>query len=147
MSLVNNKKAGFNYELLEKFEAGVELLGFEVKSVKAGHGSLEGSYVIVRGGEAFLVEAEIPAFQKANAPENFDPRRPRKLLLTKKEIKEITEKTEAQGISAPALSFFEKGKKVKLVFALAKGKKKFDKRENIKKRETDIEMRRLHKRS
>ncbi len=146
MSLIQNKKARLNYEILETLTGGVELFGFEVKSVKAGTGSLEGAHVVVRGGEAFLVEAEIPAFQKANAPENFDPRRPRKLLFTKKEIALLGAETEKKGISGIPLTFFLKGRKIKVDIALARGKKKFDKRETIKKKDTEREMQREMKR-
>lgn len=145
MNLAKNKKATFNFEIEEKLDAGIELLGTEVKTIKEGHGSLEGSYVTVRGGEAFLINAEIYAFQKSNAPVDFDPKRARKLLLTKKEIAYIAVETEKKSISAIPLHFFIKGKKVKLSIALAKGKKKFDKRDSIKKRETDREIRRLNK--
>lgn len=146
MSLVRNKKATFNYEILEKFEAGVELLGTEVKTIREGHGSLEGAYVVVRGGEAFLIGAEIYPFQKANALPDFDPRRSRKILLTKKEIALIQTETEKKGVSAIAVSFFMKGKKIKLELALARGKKKFDKRETIKKKDSEREIRREMKR-
>src|SRR3990167_5981923 len=84
-----NRKARFNYEILEKYETGIELLGTEVKSVRGGQMSLEGAFVIIRGGEAFLINANIPPFQPKNAPKNYDPLRNRKLLLTKKEIAEL----------------------------------------------------------
>ncbi|HYC34561.1 MAG TPA: SsrA-binding protein SmpB [Candidatus Paceibacterota bacterium] len=145
--MIENKKALFNYEVLEKLDAGVELLGTEVKTLRGDHGSLEGAYVTVRGGEAYLVNSEIFPFQKANAPLDFDPRRPRKLLLTKKEIALIATETETKGISAIPLKFFAKGKKIKLTIALARGKKKFDKRETIKKRESKREIDREMKRN
>ena len=85
MALIHNKKAGFNYEFLEKHEAGIKLLGFEVKALKNGQGSLEGAYVIVRGEEAFVVGMQIPPYQPANTPKNYDPMRPRKLLLAKRD--------------------------------------------------------------
>lgn len=146
MSLAQNKKATLNYEILEKFEAGVEFLGTEVKTIKSGHGSLEGAYVVIKSNEAYLVGSEIFAFQKANAPESFNPKRERKILLTKKEILIIKQDTEKKGVSAIALSFFLKGKKIKLEFALARGKKKFDKRETIKKRDSKREIDREIKR-
>lgn len=146
MVLAQNKKATFNYEIIEKLEAGLELFGFEVKTIREGHGSLDGAYISVKGGEAFLMSAEIFAFQKANAPESFDPRRARKLLLTKKEIAYVATETEKKGVSAIPLKFFIKNRKVKVEIALARGKKKFDKRETIKKRESEREMRRDMKR-
>ena len=84
--LIHNRKASFNYEFLEKLEAGIELLGHEVKTLREKKGSLEGAYIIVRGDEAYLVGAYIPPFQPKNTPEGYDPYQNRKLLLTKKEI-------------------------------------------------------------
>ena len=88
-TFVHNKKAHFDYEFLQKFEAGIELLGHEVKSVKNSHGSLDGARILVRGGEAFLVGATIPLYQPNNAVSAYQTDRTRKLLLTKKEIAEI----------------------------------------------------------
>src|ERR1035437_5418018 len=84
-----NRKARFNYEFLEKYETGIELLGTEVKSVRGGQMSLEGAFVIIRGGEAFLINANIPPYQSANASKDYDSLRNRKLLLTKEEIAEL----------------------------------------------------------
>ena len=81
-----NRKARFDYEVLEKYEAGIELLGSEVKSVRGGQMSLDGSFVIIRGGEAYIINANVPPYQPKNAPKDYDPVRNRKLLLTKKEI-------------------------------------------------------------
>jgi len=86
MSLVRNKKASFNYEIIEKLEAGIELFGHEVKSIKNGGASLLGAYVLVRGGEVFLTGANVSPYQVANIDKSYDPTRARKLLLTKKEI-------------------------------------------------------------
>ncbi len=141
-SLVENRKATFNYEILEKYEAGVELSGAEVKSIRSGHGSLEGAHVIIRGGEAFLVGATVPPYQVGNTPESYDSMRTRKLLLTKKEIGELANEESKKGLTIIPLSLYSKGRRIKLSFAVAKGKKKFDKRETIKKRETDREVRR-----
>ncbi|MFH0755442.1 MAG: SsrA-binding protein [bacterium] len=82
-----NKKAYFNYEILEKFTAGIELFGFEVKAIRAGRISLDGAYVIIRGNEAFFIGAGITPIQPKNIPKDYDERRNKKLLLTKKEIK------------------------------------------------------------
>lgn len=140
-SLISHTRAKFDFEIIERFEAGISLLGTEVKSVRGGQGKLEGSHVIVRGGEAFLVGASIPAFQKANAPKDYDPERPRKLLLTEKEIAELGQKSEKQGLTIVPLGLYNKGRKLKLEIGLARGKKKADKRETIKARDTkrDIE--------
>ena len=137
-----NRKARFNYEILEKYEAGIELLGVEVKSVRDGQISLEGAFVIVRGGEVFLINANIPPFQPKNAPKDYDPLRNRKLLLTKKEIAELAASEKNKSLTIVPISLYNKGRKIKVEIALSKGKKKFDKRETIKKRDTDREIRR-----
>ncbi|MDD5153006.1 MAG: SsrA-binding protein SmpB [Candidatus Pacebacteria bacterium] len=141
MSLVDSKKAGFNYELGEKYEAGIELLGHEVKSVRAGHGILAGAYVKIRGGEAYLVGAAIPPYQPGNTPVGYDPERSRRLLLTKHEIKVLADLDRRQGLTLVPLALYNKGRVIKLSFALAKHKKKSDKREAIKKKDVarDIE--------
>jgi len=140
-----NRKARFNYEILERYEAGIELLGTEVKSVRHAQMSLEGAFVIIRGGEAFLINANIPPFQPKNTPEDYDPLRNRKLLLTKKEIIELTGSEKNKSLTIVPISVYNKGRKIKVEVALVKGKKKMDKRETIKKRETDREIRREYK--
>jgi len=144
-SYAENRKARFNYEILEKYETGIELLGTEVKSVRGGQMSLEGSFVIVRGGEAFLINANIPPYQVKNAPKDYDPLRNRKLLLTKKEIAELAGSEKNKSLTIVPISVYNKGRKIKVNIALVKGKKKFDKRESIKKRETEREVRREYK--
>jgi len=141
-----NRKARFDYEILEKYEAGIELLGTEVKSVRGGQMSLEGAFVIVRGGEAFLINANIPPYQVKNTPEDYDPLRNRRILLTKKELGELAAGEKDKSLTIVPISVYNKGKKIKVVVAQVKGKKKFDKRENTKKRETDREIRREYKR-
>ena len=140
-----NRKARFNYEILEKYETGIELLGTEVKSVRAGQMSLEGAFVIARGGEAFLINANIPPFQPKNAPKDYDPLRNRKLLLTKKEIEELAGSEKNKSLTIVPISVYNKNRKIKVEIALVKGKKKFDKRETLKKRDTDREIRREYK--
>ena len=144
-SLIQNKKAYFNYEIMEKYTAGIELFGFEVKSLKEKRGQIDGAYVTVRGGEAFLIGANIPAHQPVNAPEDFNSLRNRKLLLTKKEIKLLAEKEAEKGLTIVAIAVYNNNKKLKLEIGIGKGKKSFDKRESIKKRETDREIRRTLK--
>ena len=136
-----NRKARFNYEILQKYETGIELLGTEVKSVRGGQMSLEGAFVIIRGGEAFLINANIPPYQIKNAPKDYDPLRNRKLLLTKKEIAELAN-SEKKNLTIVPISVYNKNRKIKVEIALVKGKKKFDKRETLKKRDTDREIRR-----
>ncbi len=135
MSLITNKKAHFNYEITENYVAGMELFGFEVKSLRKGQGSLEGSYVTVRGNEAFLVNSFVPPFQEKNAPADYDPRRNRKLLLTKKEIKELADIEKTKGLTIVPLAVYNKGRVLKIDLGVGKGKKKYDKRESVKKAE------------
>ncbi len=142
MALIQNRKIFFNYEILEKTEAGIELFGFEVKSLKKGQGSLEGSHITLRGGEAFVINMQISPYQPANTPKDYDPLRNRKLLLTKKEITELTKSENQKGLTIVPISVYNKGRKVKLEIAVVRGKKQFDKRETIKKRDTDREIRR-----
>src|ERR1035437_724236 len=142
---VYNRKAQFDYEILEKYEAGIELLGTEVKSVRGGRISLEGAFVIVRGGEAYLINANIPPYQPKNAQKDYDPIRNRKILLTKKEIAELAGSEKNKSLTIVPISLYNKGRKIKISIALVKGKKKHDKRETLKKRDTDRELRRVAK--
>jgi len=145
MSLIDNKKASFNYELQDQFEAGIELFGFEVKSLQGKRGSLLGSYVAVRGKEAFLLNSEIPPYQPKNSPDNYEPLRPRRLLLSKKEIQKLTEYENQRGLTLVPISMYNKGRNIKLSFAVGRGKKTKDKRETIKRREADRDINRTLK--
>lgn len=140
-AIVNNKKATFDYEVLEKLSAGLQLTGQEVKSVRAGKVSLVGSYVSMRGGEAFLLGADIPAYQPKNAPEH-DPKRARKLLLSRAELAQLQEAEDSKGLTIVPLSVYNKGRFLKVDVAIVRGKKKFDKREAIKKRDTERDLKR-----
>ena len=142
MALIENRKARFNYEIAETYEAGIELFGYEVKSLRKGQGSLDGAYALVRGGEAFLIGADIPPYQAKNAPSSYDPRRNRKLLLTKKEIRELSQEENKKGLTIVPISVYNKSRKIKITLGIGKGKKRFDKRQSIQKREVDREMRR-----
>ena len=142
MVFIENSKARFDYEILDKYEAGIELLGFEVKSIRNKHGKIEGAFVVRSGNEAFLLGADIPAYQKKNAPDGYDSTRSRKLLLKKREIHEIFGKHGIKGLTVVPLSMYSKGPKIKLGIATARSKKRHDKRESIKKRETEREIRR-----
>lgn len=141
-SLLSNKKITFDYEILEKYEAGIELLGLEVKSLKGSKGSLIGSHITIRGNEAFVIGMHIPPYQEANTPGEYDPYRVRKLLLTKKEIETLGEKEGQKGLTIVPISVYNKGRKLKVVIAVVRGKKKYDKRESIKKRDTEREIKR-----
>ena len=140
--LIHNKKAGFTYEIIERFEAGIELLGHEVKSIREGHGSLDGSYITIRGGEAFMMNVNIPPYQAGNVTD-YDPIRNRKILLTKEEIGRLAGL--AGGLTIVPISVYNKGRKIKVEIAIVRGKKQFDKRQTIKKRDTDREVRREFK--
>lgn len=138
--LIQHKKAHFNYEILEKFEAGIELVGLEVKSVKNKRGSLEGAHIIVRGGEAFLIGMQIPPYQPNNTPKDYDPLRNRRLLLTKKEIGVLAEAESKKGLTIVPISLYTKARKIKVSLGIGRGKKKYDKRESIKKRDTERDV-------
>lgn len=142
---IRNKKASFDFELLERFEAGVELLGTEVKSIRGGQGKLEGSHVVVRGNEAYLVGCSIPPYQKANAPKDYEPERVRKLLLSRKEILQLFTESEKKGLTIVPIRWYNKNRKLKLEIAVAKGKKKHDKRDTIKSRDTKRDIERILK--
>jgi len=133
-------------EILEEFEAGLELFGFEVKSLRSGRGSLPGARVVVRGGEAYLVGASIPPWQEKNAPDEYDPERPRRLLLSKKEIAKIAHAEEKKGLTTVPLSVYNAGRKLKLKIAIARGKKQHDKRQTIKERDEKKKIERTLKR-
>ncbi|MBP9748357.1 MAG: SsrA-binding protein SmpB [Candidatus Pacebacteria bacterium] len=137
-----NRKARFDYEILEKYEAGIELLGTEVKSVRGGRMSLEGAFVIIRGGEAYLINSNVPAYQPKNASKDYDPLRNRKLLLTKKEIIELGGSEKNKSLTVVPMSVYNKNRKIKVEIAQVKGKKTHDKRQSIQKRETDRDIRR-----
>lgn len=130
-----NKKGVFDYEILEKFEAGMVLKGFEVKSIKTGHINLRGSFVTVKDSELYLIGANISPYQPKNTPLDYDPTRSRKLLLNSKEIKYLVGKSRQRGLTLVPVRVYVKNNLIKLGFGVAKGKKKYDKREIIKKRE------------
>lgn len=140
--LAENKKAYFSYTILEKYDAGISLIGQEVKSIKQGHINLMGSYVVIRGNEAFLLGANVPPYQPKNAPSDYDPQRTRKLLLTKEELKHLIGKTKEKGLTLVPLKVYTLKGNIKLEFGVARGKGKKDKRETIKRRETEREMKR-----
>ncbi len=132
-----NKKANFDYDVLEKFEAGLVLFGQEVKSIKTGRINLSGSYVSLATGEPFWVGIKIPPYQPNNAGADYNEERLRKLLLNKKEINYLAGKTKTKGFSLIPLKIYENNGRIKLEFGLARGKRKFNKKEKIKKK--DIE--------
>ncbi len=145
MSLAQNKKALFDYEILEKFEAGLVLTGAETKAVKDGQISLKGSYVNFHNGEAYLLNAHISAYKPAGKLANYDPTHSRRLLLNKKEIRYLQGKIQEKGLTVVPLSVYTKHRFVKVEIAVGRGKQKYDKRETIKKRDLDREIKRALK--
>lgn len=145
MALLANSRARHDYEILETLEAGIELRGFEVKALRARRGSLAGARVIVRGGEAYLVGASIPPYQPGNAPAEYDPARPRRLLLAKREIARLASAESAKGLTVVPISLYNKRRVLKLEVAIARGKKKGDKREILKRRDARREIERTLK--
>lgn len=129
-----NRKATFDYDIIARFEAGIALEGAEVKSLREGHGKLDGSFVKLIGSQAYLVNAQIPHYVYAR-PEKYDPTRTRKLLLHKKELISIQSKLQSANLTLIPLSWYTKGSLVKLEVGLARGKKQYEKREKMK-RET-----------
>lgn len=144
-TLTVNRKAGFDYEISETCEAGIELSGSEVKSARAGRANLTGAFVVIRNGEAFLTNAFIPPYQVKNAPAGYDPSRSRKLLLHKKEIGELIGASAEKGLTLIPLRLYTKKSKIKIEFGLARRKKKYDKREKIRRREDERKMERALK--
>jgi len=143
--LAVNKRASFDYDISERFEAGIVLRGFEVKSVKTGHISLKGSFVTVRGEELFLTNANIPLYKHAGAIPNYDPTRPRKLMLHRAEIARLIGKSRVEGLTLVPIQVYTKRGLLKLEFGIGKGRKKFDKRDVIRKRESDLKINRALK--
>ena len=133
--VARNRRATFDYEILETYEAGIQLIGSEVKSVKAGHANLSGAFVVIRRTEAWLLGATIPPYQPKNTPPGYDPTRSRKLLLHGAELRELIGKAAARGLTLIPLRLYTKGPTIKLAFGLARRKRKYDKRERIRKNE------------
>ncbi|MEK7530414.1 MAG: SsrA-binding protein SmpB [Patescibacteria group bacterium] len=134
MALVENKKARLEYEVLDTYEAGIELFGHEVKALRAGKASLAGSHVVVRAGECYLVGATISPYQTGNTPKSYEPERTRRLLLNKKELRELDHKASERGLTIIPLSVYNSRRRLKLGIAIARKKKKYDKRETLKER-------------
>ncbi len=145
VNLIEHKKARLDYEVLEEFEAGLQLLGHEVKSLRQKHGKLEGSHVVVRGGEAYIVGMSIPPYQAANVAKDYEPERTRKLLLNKKEMLQLSDAEGQKGLTVVPLSVYNKGSKLKVKIAIARGRKVYDKRSVLKDRDTKRDIQRTLK--
>lgn len=142
--LAENRKAKFDYDVIEDFESGIVLSGAEVKSVREGGASLMGARVVFEGKSAFVVGINIPKY-KFDSTEEYVPDKRRKLLLHRKEIVEIQSKMRSAGLTVVPISLYTKGSLVKVKIALVRGKKKFEKREAIKKRESQLGLARRYK--
>ena len=138
-AIAENRRVRFDYEILEKFDAGIELTGHEVKSIKSGYANLTGSYVVMRDDGPRILGMNISSFQPKNAPADYDPERTKKLLLTKKEINYLTGKLQ-ENLTLVPLRLYTKRGLVKIELGLGRGRKKKDKREYLKKREAKREM-------
>jgi len=162
-SLAENRRARYDYNVLEKVEAGIELFGHEVKSAKSGRIQIAGSYAVFRsssaprlrqdfggqggvggrgGVELFLINSEIPPYQPKNTPADYNPSRSRRLLLKKSELKSLLGKKQERGLTIVPLRAYVKRGLIKIELGLGKSRKKHDKREMIKKRDTEREIRR-----
>ena len=139
--IVTNPKARRDYHILETFEAGIVLRGTEVKALRAGKGQISDAYASVENGEVFLHNAHIDEYSHGNL-QNHQPKAPRKLLLHRSEIRKLFELAEVKGNALVALSFYWKNGKVKVAVAVGKGKAQYDKRQDLKKRESDREHKR-----
>jgi len=144
--IADNRQARFRYEILETYEAGIELKGTEVKSIRQGKANLQDGYALIRNGEAWLLNVHISPYQKATDFFNHDPRRTRRLLLHKKEIRKLIGKVEQEGLTLVPLKMYFKRGFVKVTIALGKGKKLHDKRESLKERQDKRDMARAMKR-
>lgn len=144
-SYIRNKKATFDYEILEKFEAGVVLHGYEVKAIRTGKASLVGSYIIFKDDGAYLKGATVAYYQEANTPDSYNPERERRLLLSRKELAKLNKALNTAGLTVVPISLYSSKSKIKLEIALVRGKKKADKRETLKARDSKRTIDRLLK--
>lgn len=143
--LIENKKAKIRYAVVESFSAGLELSGSEVKSLRGKHGSLDGSRVVVRGGEAYLVGATIPQYASSAQDDTYEAERPRRLLLKKSEVQELADAESKKGLTVVPLEMYN-NRYIKVRIAVVRGKGKADRREDLKRKDANREMERILKR-
>lgn len=146
MNLATNRQAKHDYEILDTLEAGLVLTGQEVKSVRGGGMKLQGSYVTIAGGELWLMGGHIPKYPAAGPLPDYDPTRKRKLLIHKRELCKLIGKIKEKGLTLVPLRVYTRRAKLKLEFGVGRGKKEYEKRAIIKKREVDREIRERMKR-
>lgn len=144
--LAINRRAHFDYNILQTYEAGIELRGFEVKAIKNGRMNLAGAFAVIRNDEAWLLNTTISPYQAKNTPADYDPARSRRLLLHKAQIKELIGAASQKGLTIIPLKVYTKRNRVKVLLGLARHKKKADKREVIKRRESEREIARVIRR-
>lgn len=137
---INNRKAKYNYQVLDKIEAGIVLTGTEIKSIRSGKANIKDSYASVKNGEVYLINMHISAYENGNIF-NHDETRTRKLLLHKNEILKLNDKVRLEGFTLVPLKVYLKRGKAKVLIGICKGKKSYDKREDIKKRDIERELR------
>ena len=142
MTLAKNPRAKFDYEILETLEAGLVLTGQEVKSARAGNLSLKGAHAVLAKNELWLLNMHIGAYKKAGVLGNYDPTHSRRLLIHKSELKKLIGTLQSKGLTLIPVSVYTSGRRLKVELGLARGKKKHEKRETIKKRDVDREIRR-----
>ncbi len=147
MTYIENKKARLRFSVLETFQAGIELSGSEVKAIRSKLGSIEGARVLVRGGEAYIVGMTVPPYQAANTAAAYDPEHTRRLLLSKKEIAQLAESEAKKGLTTVPLEVYNAGRYIKVRVAIVRGKRKEDRREELKKKDAERESARVLKRT
>lgn len=140
-TLATNKRARFDYEIIDTLEVGIVLTGQEVKATKNGQAKLQGAFVLIRDDEAWLKNASITRYTHSGKDDNYDPQQDRRLLLHKREIKKWKKKIDAERLTIVPISLYTKAGKIKLEIGLGRGKREFEKRDTIKKRELDREIR------
>ena len=142
MSIVNNRKAYFEYHILEEFEAGIVLLGSEVKSIRMGNVTLTDSFIYLKSGEVWIKNLKVARYKQTHLSEKHDESREKKLLLTKVQIVKISRMMEEKGVTCVPLQVFVKNNKLKIKIGVVKGKKLYDKRSSIKEKDIKREMQR-----
>ena len=142
MSIVNNRKAYFEYHVLEEFEAGIVLLGSEVKSIREGNVTLTDSFIYLKSGEVWIKNFKVSRYKQTHKYESHDDNREKKLLLTKVQISKISRMMDEKGVTCVPLQVYSKNNKLKVKIGVVKGKKLYDKRQSIKERDIKREMQR-----
>lgn len=141
---IQNKKAKFDYEILDTYEVGIVLTGTEIKSIRSGKAQLKDSYAMIKNGEVFLLNMHISHYEQGNIF-NHNETRTRKMLLHKTEILKLRDKVEIEGLTLVPIKLYFKGNKAKILLGVAKGKKSYDKRETIKQRDIDRDLKKQFK--